>query len=461
MSDFNSAAVVGRSGGAERQAGVTCCKVLNIFFCVAEALLAIISFCLNLGVLVFNFYAIFFQCPFPYCTYVAGPFQMAEFNITFGNTSAQVGFTKEYFDMQKIVITMAILSGSLSYVIMLYILVTHYSVFRLKYHGLKSKLDEFINKHVSSYAQHVGEKERVKKAHRRILNPFPFHQEGEREGPEYKKAILHAQQMCCFYFIFILSVLLFSASVGVLIWILNKENGIHKDNITKHRVNEFELHRVIDYLGIAAILCTQYCAIISCFIFSKIAYAVTIECSAVMKQFKSIIIQNTNEDTMITQLHTEDEAFQKLSTKSMRPFRFWFTIHWFFYAVTAFASLAYLAETITERLYGALRHCDTTCDMTIVFIFLFTLVNIVLFLYPCFRAASILDTRNSLIKKFCNESNGNLSMEQKLIFVEYMKQRKCGFILTIFCTRIEFGFNIAYISIFLGLLSIVIKFTLF
>ena len=472
MIDFNSVADGGRARGNaeddERQAGrpgrqdehyyiETRCKVSKIFFCAAGAPLAILFFCLNIGAIGFNLYAIFFQCPFPYCAYVAGPFQIHDRNITIttGNISAQVGLTKEYIDMQKIVITMATLSGSLSYLIMLYILGTHYSVFRSKYHYLKSRLRDRINDHISSYTRRVGQFERDEGP---LLNPFPFYQASrETKGPEYKKTVLHAQQMCCFYLIFILSVLLFGANVVVLFIIVNKDNGIPK-NFT-HPKKTDEIHRLIDYFGISAILGTHYCAIISCFIFSKIAYAVTIECSAMMKQFQNILI--ANEDTMLTQLHIADETFQKLSTESMRPFRFWFTVHWFLYAVTAFTALAYLAETITERLYGALRDCDETCNLTIVFIFLFTLVHIVLFLYPCFRAASILDARNSLIKRFCNKNFDNFSGEQKLVFVKYMKQRKCGFILSIFCTRIEFGFNIAYISIFLGLLGIVIRFALF
>ena len=99
------------------------------------------------------------------------------------------------------------------------------------------------------------------------------------------------------------------------------------------------------------------------------------------------------------------------------------------------------------------------CYLRIVFESLITLQHMILFLYPCFRAASILEARNSLIKKVSNK-NINISTEFKSIFLQYMKEQKCGFMLSIFCARVEFGFNITYLSIFLGLLGIVIKLSL-
>ena len=133
-------------------------------------------------------------------------------------------------------------------------------------------------------------------------------------------------------------------------------------------------------------------------------------------------------------------------------------MHWLLYAITAFLSLAYLAETIMNWLYGYWHYeCTRTCHLSI---FLFSLENTALFLYPCFRAASILSAQNSLIKKVCNKEIENITQEKKFAFAQYMKERKCGFVLSIFCAHIEFGFNIAYISIFIGFLGIIIKLTL-
>ena len=205
---------------------------------------------------------------------------------------------------------------------------------------------------------------------------------------------------------------------------------------------------------------SQYCSIISCFIFSKIAYAVTIECNALLKEFRNICDTNTTNDTKLQRLHHADERFQKLSMSSMRPFQFWFTIHWFFYALTAFTCIAYLVETIVSRLYGELHAtCPSHyqyCVLWISHVFLLTLEHTVLFLYPCFRAASILTARKSLIRRICRKDI-NIPGE-KIVFVQYMKERRCGFVLSVFCARIEFDFNVAYISIFLG---VVVKFALF
>ena len=152
----------------------------------------------------------------------------------------------------------------------------------------------------------------------------------------------------------------------------------------------------IDYIGMFG---TQYSAIISCFIFSKVAYAVTIECHAMMGNYRAAVNRGGGDVVVLSRLQGKNAEFQKLSTESMKPHRFWFTVDWISYAVTAFMSIAYLAETIMERLYGFMHHnCNPKCDLGI---FLFSLEHTVLFLYPCFRAASILDARNSLIGSVC------------------------------------------------------------
>ena len=428
-------------------------KLFKVIIFIIELFFIFIFVCLNAGVLVFNFWTIF-ACRFPNCGYIAGPLELYPYNIH-NNLSKDPSpdLNQEYFDLHKLEFTMATLSGSLSYFIMMYILITHYSVVSTGYRNKKSRIREWFGSLDSQYRAPENEDNHT------ILNPF-LH-ETEDDGDDYQKVVLYAKQICCFYLIFFLNIALFAANVTIFFVIAHAQNT-DKDAPENKK---YRGHEYIDYAGLAALFSSQYCAIISCFIFSKVAYAVTIECDKQLQKYITCVQEQEADEVKIVNLQRIDRSFVKLSKRSMKPYRFWFAVHWFLYAVTAFISVAYLAETIIELLYGYLHHdCPNDpihmCYLRIVFESLFTLQHMILFLYPCFRAASILEARNSLIKKVSNETNINISTEFKSIFLQYMKDQKCGFMLSIFCARIEFGFNIAYLSIFLGLLGIVIKLSL-
>ena len=108
---------------------------LKVWITAAEVPSALVFFLFNIGVLAFNVYVIFIGCPFPYCGYIAGPFLIPDhiitpFQIFATNASTPAlisGLTLQYINMQKVVVTMATLSGSLSYLIMMYIVITQYS----------------------------------------------------------------------------------------------------------------------------------------------------------------------------------------------------------------------------------------------------------------------------------------------------------------------------------------------
>ena len=387
---------------------------------------------LNIGVLMFNFYAIFGHYRNGTRGYTAGPF--AENDILIPNASI-TGPTPEYMNMKKVVVTMATLSGSLSYFIMMYVLFSNYSFL----HSL------CVTKRVKC-----------------ILNPFPQTADHpDEQNVYYKGVVFQSKEKLYFYLILSFNLLLFVANIGVLSLIVHMAYHIPHilDHPLSHNIERsYVTQTVIDYVGYVALFGSQYCAIISCFIFSKVAYGVTMKCDGMLAQYRQVW---NDRQHGISCLQDKDREFHEISTQSMRPFRFWFTVHWFFYAMTTFASAAYLAETIINWLYGFLHNrCDTVCTWEIVYIFLFSLEHTVLFLYPCFRAASILSARNALIKKVSDTDFPNMSTVVKCAFVQDMKERKCGFLLSILCARIEFGFNIAYVSIFVGLIGIIIKFSI-
>ena len=419
-------------------------KRFKVIIFLFEFPLILLFLCLNTGVLVFNFWTIF-ACPLPNCGYIAGPLELYPYNASSEDPSTDLN--QEYFDLHKLEFTMATLAGSLSYFIMMYILITHYSVVSTGYQNKISSFHKwFRNLDLQNRAPENEETHT-------ILNPF-LH-EKEDDGDDYQKVVLYAKQICCFYLIFFLSIALFAANVTIFFVIAHAQN-IEKDAPDDNK--KYQGHEYIIYVGLAALFSSQYCAIISCFIFSKVTYAVTIKCSKQIEEYKTCI-QRVEETSKILHLQNRDREFVKLSKRSMKPYRFWFAVHWFLYAVTAFVSLAYLTEMIIKLLYGYLgQDCqnDTMCYLRIVFESLFTLQHMILFLYPCVRAASILESRKSLIEKFSNEDI-DISTALKFNFLQYMKEQRCGFMLSVFCARVEFGFNVAYLSVFLGLLGIVFK----
>ena len=117
---------------------------------------------------------------------------------------------------------------------------------------------------------------------------------------------------------------------------------------------------------------------------------------------------------------------------------------------------------------------------------LFTISHCFMFLYPCFKAAAVTAcvlrqadqerlssavtvSREKLIKK----DSGNESLLSVIIQVVFtwmmtessfssstdLKNKKYWFHISFFCAWLQFSFNIAYISIFIGLLGVLLKVT--
>ena len=160
-----------------------------------------------------------------------------------------------------------------------------------------------------------------------------------------------------------------------------------------------------------------------------------------------------------TILKKMDQKYTKMVKKSLEPYGTWFAVHWVLYTLTAFMSIAYFAETVTQELYGGICHHEHTeiCRLNLAFILLFTLEHCILFLYPCFRAASVTAARGVLIRKVSEASWNHIPHTAKDSFIKYLENHRSGFKVTILCTQIDFGYNIAYISIFVGIFGVILK----
>ena len=203
--------------------------------------------------------------------------------------------------------------------------------------------------------------------------------------------------------------------------------------------------------------CSVQLPVASC-IFSKLAYSVTHRC---LKLEDSLSNNNVNTPDGLKTLMDEDDAFTNMATATLNWFEYWFTVHWVLYTITSFLSIALFLEILMMYLKSGDPKPPTSAVGYSYFelwvIALFTIFHCFMFLYPCFKAAAVTVSREKLIKKI-NEKR-HLDDDRKQVLIQYLKNKKYGFRISFFCARLRFSFNIAYISIFIGLLGVLLKVT--
>ena len=65
-----------------------------------------------------------------------------------------------------------------------------------------------------------------------------------------------------------------------------------------------------------------------------------------------------------------------------------------------------------------------------------------------------------MIKKVSNAEWQNIDPNDKEKFINYLKIQDCTFKISILCAKLSFGFYLAYISIFVGILGVTLKLAL-
>ena len=166
-------------------------------------------------------------------------------------------------------------------------------------------------------------------------------------------------------------------------------------------------------------LSSHFCAIQSCFIFSKIVYKVTNKLNRLATDMEQVNFQYENRATAARVPIVENDAdlanlinsddreevdrgryywLQKLDQnfiQQVKPildlFGVWFIFHWTLYALTTVLLSAFIIQIITEFLQYNLKsvnsflpngEADTKAPYVLYVVF-FTLVHAYLFLYPC------------------------------------------------------------------------------
>ena len=221
--------------------------------------------------------------------------------------------------------------------------------------------------------------------------------------------------------------------------------------------------RIVDAIGLASRYISQLCAIFSCFIFSKLAYSVGSTCSHELPDLFNRVDEagppgdNRNVNQSIAWLRNNDyiaaedvgesqlhllkaivEWYARMIRTTLYPFGTWFAVHWILYTIAAFMSISYLTETIILELYGkqsADKECQyevkvpLSCKLQLAYRFFFAVEHCILFLYPCFRAASVTKAYSSMIKRVSETTWTNISLDDKEKFINYLQIQDCTLIL--------------------------------
>ena len=241
-----------------------CCKfVASTLFLLVFGIVNIVSF-------VFDIYVIAW-CPFEDCGYIYTNNNTNESNsMNYTATTASFGAPSaesqsQYDDWQKVVFTTATISGLLSYYLMVILVLC-------PLYGVCNPCSRSVCECVASIWRNCGEREaRSSAVGETALNPFVDSNESEIS------TLLGSRQSFYFHLIFWANLLLFVANVGVLITILIDQIG-----------SKNHLLYWLDIAGLATQFGSRFCAILSCFIFSKVVYAVSSGCLKMENTFAQV-----------------------------------------------------------------------------------------------------------------------------------------------------------------------------
>ena len=345
------------------------------------------------------------------------------------NDSAIIDNLNEYEVYLKLVMVFFTVSSALSFFLFIYALACTYKCAWLR----------------TSWREHI----RIK-APEPEPNPLDPFQYNDGEHGENTSTKISLPESLYFVILFLLNFVLWVAC-GFMFSYFHFHNSHYTDNY-------YNLSWV-EIFGFAMYMYSLLCTIVSCFIFSKIAYSVTHRCLKLYDEFTSHTV--SEDDDGLESLIERDLKFTKQAQTTIAYFEFWFTVHWLFYTVTSFLSIALLIDTLQHYMNSTLRTIIAFNPEELIVIALFTLQHCFLFLYPCFKAAAVTVGREKLIKKVNAHpvNPRHLTRERKQLYIHHLRNTKFGFRISFFCARLRFGFNVAYISIFIGLLGVLLKLT--
>ena len=283
----------------------------------------------------------------------------------------------------------------------------------------------------------------------------------------------------------ILLVCSFGVSVYYVIFTYHLQNhqGQTLYNLKSCWINIFNIARIFLHLS------SHFCAIQSCFIFSKIVYKVTNKLEQLATDIDRVNFEGTIQmvnDATINELFRSgdkekvdkgryillqklDQEFIKKVAPTLDLFGLWFIFHWVSFALTTMLLTGYILEILmyidkhgTESIkYSTLiPGTCTECNIVgayILYIVFFTLIHFYLFLYPCFHASAIAAARAKLMHKISKKRWINVTPSLQNNFTQYLTAQNFAFRVPLLCATISFDFNWVYVSFFIAICAIYLE----
>ena len=244
-------------------------------------------------------------------------------------------------------------------------------------------------------------------------------------------------------------------------------------------------------------LICQFCSIQSVFIFSKIVYIITGQ----LKQLTEVMDKvNDEKNNLLVKIEAPnelsylgieeenvnlrgllesadghkvnkgyyyllrniDQKFIEQAKPILKLFGYWFIAHWILNALTTVLLSAVIIELLTDVIAYKWQNADKVIPTEeggleaayIVYLVLFVAGHTYLFVYPCFRAASITTTREKLILDVSRKHWRHIPHSVETSFIQYLKTQKFSFkVPALCCAEFSFNFTMAFVSLFIGILG--------
>ena len=164
-------------------------------------------------------------------------------------------------------------------------------------------------------------------------------------------------------------------------------------------------------------------------------------------------------------LQEMDKKFIQQVKPTLNLLGVWFLVHWVMYALTTVLLTAFVLQNVLDiarnRIKSMMDHLMPISDIDLPYLFylvFFTLVHAYLFLYPCFRAASIAAVRTKFINKIYDKHWNNFPIGMQNNFINYLKTQEFAFRVPLFCANITFEFNWVYVALILAICGTYLNF---
>ena len=325
---------------------------------------------------------------------------------------------------------------------------------------------------------------------RTILSPF------NDEIDDKSKKVFSLETLCfCFHYVIVLLIFFCKLVFGVAYIASFMINNKHSFNETtgNQSMKDFNcVINIVDTTRLALQLNALFCVIQSCFIFSKIVYIVTGKFHDLEKEmhkvddeidklcpeneeseFQCYLETNLKEnevnlkDLLTSQdnekvnkgrfylLQKIDQNFIDEVKPTLELYGIWFIFHWILHSLTSVLLSAVTVELIIDAVSDHLNKTDAvlpsaTRPLYAPYFTFCMLIHVYLFLYPCFRAASIASAREKLISNISKKQWRRIPLAIKEQYTQYLKSQNFGFKVSIFCADISCGFSLAFVSLFIA-----------